>query len=42
MVITPVNYNLMIVNVFMGASAAVQLFRKAQVPAELGGFWGKK
>merc|ERR1712166_103714 len=28
MVITPVNYNLMIVDIFMGASAGVQLFRK--------------
>ena len=41
-VITPVNYNLFIVNVFMGASAFYQLYRKSQVPAEKGGFWGKK
>ena len=40
--ITPVNYNLMIVNIFMGASAAYQLYRKTQVPAEKGGFWGVK
>ena len=39
-VITPVNYNLAIVNIFMGASAAYQLYRKWQVPAEKGGFWG--
>ena len=27
--ITPVNYNLMIVNIFMAASAGYQLYRKA-------------
>lgn len=27
-VVTPVNYNLAIVNIFMGASAAYQLYRK--------------
>ena len=27
-VVTPINYNLAIVNVFMGASAAYQLYRK--------------
>jgi len=40
-VVTPVNYNLAIANIFMGASAAYQIFRKTQVPAEKGGFWGK-
>ena len=40
--INPINYNLMIVNLFMGLSAAYQLYRKSQVPAEKGGFWGKK
>ena len=39
--ITPVNYNLLIVNGFMAASAGYMLFRKMQVPAEKGGFWGK-
>jgi len=39
-VITPINYNLAIVNVFMGASAGYQLYRKMQVPQEKGGFWG--
>ncbi len=39
--INPINYNLMIVNLFMGASAAYQLYRKSQVPAEKGGFWGR-
>ena len=39
--ITPVNYNLFIVNAFMAASAAYMLYRKFQVPAEKGGFWGK-
>ena len=39
-VITPVNYNLAIVNVFMAASAGYQLYRKMQVPEEKGGFWG--
>ena len=29
MVINPVNYNLLVVNMFMGASAAVQLYRKS-------------
>jgi hypothetical protein len=32
----------MIVNLFMAMSATYQLYRKAQVPAEKGGFWGKK
>jgi len=41
-VVTPVNYNLAIVNVFMAASAGYMLYRKMQVPAEKGGFWGKK
>ena len=40
--VVPVNYNLMIVNFFMGLSAGYQLYRKSQVPAELGGFWGAK
>tara|TARA_B110001450_G_C17366971_1_gene378016 strand:+ start:156 stop:443 length:288 start_codon:yes stop_codon:yes gene_type:complete len=40
--VVPVNYNLMIVNFFMGLSAGYQLYRKTQVPAELGGFWGAK
>jgi len=26
----------------MAASSGYQLYRKSQVPAELGGFWGKK
>jgi len=39
-VVTPINYNLAIVNVFMAASAGYQLYRKLQVPAERGGFWG--
>ena len=38
--VVPVNYNLAIVNFFMSFSALAQLFRKTQVPAELGGFWG--
>ena len=38
---TPVNYNLLIVNGFMAASAGYMLYRKMQVPAEKGGFWGK-
>ena len=40
--INPINYNLMIVNLFMGLSAGYQLYRKSQVPEEKGGFWGKK
>ena len=40
--ITPINYNLMIVNMFMGLSGLYQLYRKTQVPAEKGGFWGNK
>ena len=40
MTITPVNYNLGIVNFFMGLSALYQLYRKTQIPEELGGFWG--
>lgn len=40
--INPVNYNLLIVNFFMAASAGYMLYRKMQVPAEKGGFWGKK
>jgi len=32
----------MIVNMFMALSAGYQLYRKMQVPAEKGGFWGKK
>lgn len=40
--IVPVNYNLLVVNFFMACTATVQLYRKSQVPAELGGFWGKK
>ena len=40
MSVVPVNYNLGIVNFFMGLSAIYQLYRKTQVPAELGGFWG--
>ena len=39
--ITPINYNLMIVNLFMGLSGIYQLYRKTQVPKEKGGFWGK-
>lgn len=39
--INPVNYNLMIVNMFMGMSGLYQLYRKSQVPKEKGGFWGK-
>jgi hypothetical protein len=32
----------MIVNIFMAFSGMYQLYRKTQVPAEKGGFWGKK
>lgn len=39
--INPINYNLMIVNLFMGMSGIYQLYRKSQVPKEKGGFWGK-
>ena len=42
LVVRPINYNLMIVNMFMSMTAAYQLYRKSQVPEELGGFWGKK
>ena len=40
--IKPVNYNLMVVNFFMAATGLYQLYRKYQLPAEKGGFWGKK
>jgi hypothetical protein len=40
--VVPVNYNLMIVNMFMAISSTMQLYRKTKVPEELGGFWGKK
>ena len=40
--VAPINYNLAIVNFFMGNSAIYQLYRKTKVPAELGGFWGSK
>ena len=40
--VTPVNYNLAVVNVFMSLSAGFQLYRKTQTPEELGGFWGIK
>lgn len=40
--ITPVNYNLAIVNMFMCMTGAYQLYRKSQLPEEKGGFWGKK
>ena len=33
-VMTPVNYNLMLANAFMSCTAAYQLYRKAQVPLE--------
>lgn len=39
--INPINWNLCIVNLFMGMSGLYQLYRKSQVPAEKGGFWGK-
>ena len=39
--IVPVNYNLLIVNFFMALSAGYQLYRKTQVPEELGGFWNR-
>ena len=32
----------MLANVFMALSGGYQLYRKTQVPEELGGFWGKK
>mmetsp|Transcript_5022 Transcript_5022/g.8560 ORF Transcript_5022/g.8560 Transcript_5022/m.8560 type:complete len:84 (-) Transcript_5022:160-411(-) len=38
--VKPVNYNLMIVNFFMAISSSYQIYRKSQVPKELGGFWG--
>jgi hypothetical protein len=40
--IVPINYNLFVVNFFMGCTAGYQLYRKMQVPEEKGGFWGKK
>ena len=40
--VTPVNYNLAVVNVFMALSSGFQLYRKTKVPEEQGGFWGKK
>lgn len=40
--ITPVNYNLLIVNFFMALTSGYQLYRRMSVPAELGGFWGNK
>lgn len=39
--INPVNYNLFVVNMFMAISAGYMIYRKMQVPAERGGFWGK-
>ena len=42
MQVRPVNYNLMIVNMFRAISAGFQLYRKLYVPEELGGFWGLK
>ncbi|TNV75620.1 hypothetical protein FGO68_gene11743 [Halteria grandinella] len=39
-VITPINYNFSFVNFVMALSASYQLYRKSQVPAEKGGFWG--
>ena len=40
--ITPVNYNLLVVNFFMACTAGYQLCRKSQVPADKGGFLGHK
>lgn len=39
--VKPINYNLMLANVFMALSGGYQLYRKSQLPEELGGFWGK-
>ena len=39
-VITPINYNLMTVNMAMCLTGAYQLYRKAKLPKEKGGLFG--
>lgn len=41
-VVIPRNMNFSLVNFVMACTAIYQLYRKTQVPAEKGGFWGHK